>query len=118
MVSSTFYDLRQIRSDIYDFVTGDLGYECLMSEMPSFPVDPDLDTVANCRIRVEDNADMLVLIVGGRYGAVDPSWQCPLRTSNTYLHALSGFPFSCLSRATSWMPFPSTMPTPQGISAT
>jgi hypothetical protein len=71
MVSSTFYDLKQIRANIADFLTSDLGYEALLSELNSFPVEPDIDTVENCRRRVEHNADILVLIVGGRYGYVD-----------------------------------------------
>jgi hypothetical protein len=71
MVSSTFYDLRQIRSDLAAFVSDALGYTVLLSEFPSFPVDPDLDTVENCKRRVEQNADILVLVVGGRYGSID-----------------------------------------------
>ncbi|MBZ0220966.1 MAG: DUF4062 domain-containing protein [Candidatus Methylomirabilis sp.] len=71
MVSSTFYDLRQIRSALSSFLMNDLGYIPLLSELPSFPVNPDLDTVENCRSRVEKEADILVLIIGGRYGAVD-----------------------------------------------
>jgi len=71
MVSSTFFDLRQIRADLAKFIGEDLGYVPLLSELPSFPVDPDLDTIENCRARVEKNADILVLIVGGRYGSID-----------------------------------------------
>ena len=32
MVSSTFYDLRQIRADLMDFIQDDLGYRPLLSE--------------------------------------------------------------------------------------
>jgi len=71
MVSSTFYDLRQIRSDLAQFIEGDLGYVPLLSELPSFPVDPDVQTIENCRRRVERDADILVLVIGGRYGSVD-----------------------------------------------
>lgn len=71
MVSSTFYDLRQIRADLANFFTNDLGYRPLLSELSSFPIDPDSDTVSNCRKRVEDNCDIMVLIVGGRYGYID-----------------------------------------------
>lgn len=52
MVSSTFYDLRQIRKDLDVFISEDLGYIPLLSELPSFPVDPDVDTIENCRRRV------------------------------------------------------------------
>jgi hypothetical protein len=71
MVSSTFYDLHQIRADLSSFISNDLGFIPLLSELPSFPVDPDINTVENCRLRVEKNADILVLVVGGRYGSID-----------------------------------------------
>lgn len=71
MVSSTFYDLRQVRADIECFIRDDIGCTPLLSESYSFPVDPDKDTIANCMARVERDADILVLIVGGRYGYVD-----------------------------------------------
>ncbi|NKE71553.1 DUF4062 domain-containing protein [Candidatus Manganitrophus noduliformans] len=71
MVSSTFYDLRQIRTDLAHFIADELGYIPLLSELPSFPIDPDLDTIENCRARVEKDANVFVLIVGGRYGSID-----------------------------------------------
>ena len=73
MVSSTFYDLRQIREDLRRFIQDELGFRPLLSEHPSFPIDPDSSTVENCRQRVEQDADVLVLIVGRRYGSVDGS---------------------------------------------
>jgi Domain of unknown function (DUF4062) len=69
-VSSTFYDLRQIRKDLADFVQDALGYRFLISEHPSFPIDPDANTVENCRRIVEQEADILVLLIGGRYGSL------------------------------------------------
>lgn len=69
MVSSTFYDLRQIRDDLRQFIEG-LGYRPLLSEHPSFPIDPDTTTIENCRRRVEQDADILVLVIGGRYGSI------------------------------------------------
>lgn len=71
MVSSTYYDLKQIRQDLNHFIE-QTGYNPLLSEFDSFPIDPDLNTVENCRRRVEQDADILVLIIGGRYGYVDP----------------------------------------------
>ena len=71
MVSSTFYDLSQVREDLREFLQDEVGYRPLLSEHPSFPIDPDADTIENCRRRVEQDADVLVLIVGGRYGYVD-----------------------------------------------
>lgn len=72
MVSSTFYDLRQIRTDLARFIADELGYAPLLSELPSFPIDPDVDTIENCRRRVEQDADILVLVIGGRSGYADP----------------------------------------------
>ena len=40
-------------------------------EHASFPIDPDATTVENCRHRVEHDADVLVLVIGSRYGSVD-----------------------------------------------
>jgi len=71
MVSSTFYDLRQIREDLRRFLQDELGYRPLLSEHPSFPLNPDANTIDNCRERVEHDADILVLVLGGRYGSVD-----------------------------------------------
>lgn len=71
MVSSTFYDLKQIRRDLAGFLSDELGYRALLSELPSFPINPDLDTIENCKRRVSDDADVLVLVVGGRYGSID-----------------------------------------------
>src|SRR5260370_34240495 len=71
MVSSTCYDLRQIREDLRRFLQDEMGYRPLLSEHPSFPLNPDAKTVDNCRERVERDADILVLVIGGRYGTVD-----------------------------------------------
>ncbi|MGB9456506.1 MAG: DUF4062 domain-containing protein [Bryobacteraceae bacterium] len=67
-VSSTCYDLRQVREDIKGFVEG-LGLKPVLSEHNSFPVNPDLATVDNCLKVVEQNADIFVLIVGSRHGS-------------------------------------------------
>jgi hypothetical protein len=72
MVSSTFFDLRQIRADLAQFIAAELGYSPLLSEFSSFPIDPDVNTVENCRRRVERDADILILVLGGRYGYTDP----------------------------------------------
>lgn len=69
-VSSTCYDLKQIRQNIRDFIEDDLGYEAVLSEYDSFPIDPDMDTVNNCLRAVEEKANIMVLIVGGRYGYI------------------------------------------------
>lgn len=71
MISSTFFDLKQIRANLARFLSDEVGCRPLISEWPSFPVDPNVDTIENCRRRVELEADILLLIIGGRYGYVD-----------------------------------------------
>lgn len=75
-LSSTFYDLRDIRGDVSHFVENELGYRLLASEHSSFPVDPSVDTIENCRRRVESDADIFILIIGGRYGSVPSGLKC------------------------------------------
>ena len=68
-VSSTCYDLKQLRADLYLYFDG-ADLDPVLSEHPSFPVDPDVTTVENCRKAVESRADIFVLVVGGRYGSL------------------------------------------------
>jgi hypothetical protein len=69
-VSSTFYDLRQVRDDLRSFIES-LGYEPLLSEHPNFPIDPSVTTIENCRRRVDHDADLFILMVGARFGSRD-----------------------------------------------
>ncbi|EGQ9522567.1 TPA: DUF4062 domain-containing protein [Vibrio parahaemolyticus] len=66
-VSSTCFDLGQVRSDIRDLIHT-FGLEPILSEYDSFPVSPDTDTISNCLRNVREKADIFVLIIGGRYG--------------------------------------------------
>ncbi len=68
-VSSTCFDLGQVRADIKNFLES-LGIEPILSEFDSFPVNPDVKAVDNCLKVVDENADILLLIVGGRYGSI------------------------------------------------
>jgi hypothetical protein len=68
-VSSTFYNLKQIRADLKDFITT-LGLTPFISEYDSFPIDPTLPAVENCMKVVQEDADIFVLIIGGRYGTI------------------------------------------------
>ena len=68
-ISSTCYDLSQVRADLADFART-IGYEPIMSEIDSFPVDPSSTTVANCLEVVRTRADLFLLIVGARYGSI------------------------------------------------
>ncbi len=66
-VSSTCYDLSQIRADLKIFLES-VGLDPVLSEHNSFPVNPNYDTISNCLETVRNRADILVLVVGGRYG--------------------------------------------------
>ena len=67
-ISSTCYDLAQVRKDLRAFVEA-IGMTAIMSEHNSFPIDPNIDAVNNCLGRVKGSADVFVLVVGGRYGS-------------------------------------------------
>lgn len=71
-VSSTCFDLKALREHLRAEITR-WGHEPILSEYPSFPVAPDLSTIENCKKVVRDRADILVLIVGGRRGSIDPA---------------------------------------------
>jgi hypothetical protein len=45
MISSTFFDLKQVRADLARFLEKELGCSPLVSEWSSFPIDPDADTI-------------------------------------------------------------------------
>jgi hypothetical protein len=86
MVSSTYFDLKEIRQQLAAFIEGDLGYRSLISESGTFPIDPSATAIENCRRRVEENADILVLVIGPRYGAIDERSQRSI-TNLEYLAA-------------------------------
>lgn len=68
-VSSTCYDLSQIRRDMHDFIK-DLGHNPYLSEHENFPINPSNKTVDNCINAVKNDADIFILIVGNRYGSL------------------------------------------------
>ena len=69
-VSSTMYDLSELRAQLGQFIDA-LGWQAMMSEHDSFPIDPDQSTAENCRRNVRENADIFVMAVGARYGSID-----------------------------------------------
>lgn len=82
-VSSTCYDLSQIRADLFEFLSN-LGYQPVLSEYSTFPINPNSDTMDNCIKNVND-ADILILIIGNRYGYVAESGKSI--TNTEYLYA-------------------------------
>lgn len=67
-ISSTFYDLKHIRASMEEFIDN-LGYEAVLSEKGNIAYDPSLPLDESC-YREAKNSDILVLIIGGRYGSV------------------------------------------------
>lgn len=66
-VSSTYYDLKHLRSSVENFIER-LGYEAILSEKGNIAYSHDVALDESCYREVK-NADIFVLIVGGRYGA-------------------------------------------------
>lgn len=66
-VSSTYYDLKYIRSGIEQFIES-LGYEPILFESGDVPFEPSDSLDVSCYKEVE-SAHVLVLIIGGRYGS-------------------------------------------------
>ena len=65
------YDLGYLRAQLHQFMEG-LGWSAVMAEHGSFAVDANQTTVNNSRRNVRENADVFVMIVGARYGSIDP----------------------------------------------
>jgi len=68
-VSSTCFDLSQLRADLSDFIMSN-GYAPILSEFENFPINPQKNTIDNCINAVKEHADILLLIVGNRYGSL------------------------------------------------
>lgn len=68
-ISSTCYDLSQIRDDLKQSII-DLGHNPILSEQKDFPIDPNLSNAENCINAINKEADILILIIGNKYGSV------------------------------------------------
>jgi len=66
-VSSTFYDLRQVRIDLDRFIK-EIGYEGVLNELGNIPYGKDDKLEEYCYKEIS-NIDILVSIIGGRYGS-------------------------------------------------
>lgn len=80
-LSSTFYDLRQVRSDIERFIR-EMGYETILAERGNIPYGNHETPEAYCYKEIE-LCDILVAIVGGTFGS--PSQQHPYSISQAEL---------------------------------
>jgi hypothetical protein len=66
-VSSTYYDLKHLRSSLENFIES-LGYDAILSEKGDIAYSPDTALDESCYREVR-NADVFVMIIGGRYGS-------------------------------------------------
>ena len=66
-ISSSFYDLKHIRSSLDVFITS-LGFESILSEKGDIAYSPDQPPDESC-YREAESCDILVLLIGGRYGS-------------------------------------------------
>lgn len=66
-VSSTYYDLKHVRSSLDLFIES-LGYDTILSEKGDIAYTPDRPLDESC-YREAEGSDIFVLIIGGRYGA-------------------------------------------------
>jgi len=67
-VSSTCTNLKEVRQDIKSFIEVQYGFESLLSEFETFPVDNNCGTVENCIIALNERADIFILILSDKYG--------------------------------------------------
>lgn len=66
-VSSTYFDLKYVRASLDVFIKS-LGYEPVLSEKGDIAYTHDRPLDESC-YREAENADLFVLIIGGRYGS-------------------------------------------------
>ena len=66
-LSSTFYDLRQVRSDLDRFIK-DLGYEAILNEFGNIAYGKEEKLEEYCYKEI-GGVDILVAIIGGKFGS-------------------------------------------------
>ncbi len=65
-VSSTCYDLGEIRSGLHNFIDS-YSYEPILSERGDIFYHPDLNTHDSCTNEI-NNCQLFILVIGGRFG--------------------------------------------------
>lgn len=65
-ISSTFYDLNEIREAIENYLS-ELGFETVLSDKGHIYYQPGLHTHESC-IKEVGNCNLFILIIGGRFG--------------------------------------------------
>lgn len=66
-VSSTYYDMKHIRSSLELFID-QMGFEPILSEKGHITYSPGIPLDESCYRELE-NADIFIMIIGGRYGS-------------------------------------------------
>jgi len=66
-ISSTFYDLKQVRADLNMFIDS-LGYDTIRNEEGDIPYGKDEGLEEYCYKEIK-SIDILVSIIGGRFGS-------------------------------------------------
>ncbi|MCA9682003.1 MAG: DUF4062 domain-containing protein [Myxococcales bacterium] len=86
-ISSTVHDLVDLRSELTSFLR-ELGVEPLLAEHPEFVEggDGDASAIEVCLRRVED-ADVVIVIIDGRYGVRLPDYGGISATELEFRHA-------------------------------
>jgi len=80
-ISSTYYDLKYIRDGIETFIKN-IGYEPILFEKGDIPFHSDNTLEDSCYQEVE-NADILILIIGGRYGGLSKEEEERIKQNHT-----------------------------------
>jgi len=93
-VSSTFYDLRYVREGVKRLVD-QLGYIPVLSEDGTVFFDPLKKTADSCLTEV-GNANMLVLVIGGRYGSSLPGVEMSVTNGEYQAAVKAGIPIFAL----------------------
>jgi len=83
-VSSTYYDLRHIRSGLESFIDS-LGYDAVLFESGDVPFSHEVPLDESCYKEI-GNCHILVLIIGGRYGSAASDSQDPLSEEDLNRH--------------------------------
>ncbi len=81
-ISSTYYDLKHVRSYVSDFITK-MGYEPTLSEKGQIAYDPAIPLDESC-YRDAKTTDILVLVIGGRYGSATSEANNTMQTEGFY----------------------------------
>ncbi len=71
-ISSTYYDLKYVRESLLNFIEKKYEFEAVLFERGNIPYDFEKGVGSSCYSEVE-RCNMMILIVGGKYGTLDES---------------------------------------------